>query len=633
MRSRETSRSTSRRSPARQSLRERPGRSRSAQGRPPTPPGERSLALDVQRIGREFKIPAIATDRYRSSVSGTFDVTGIGGGRYPLTLDVTGTLVDSQLVRRHLPAHGRDDASGRRRTCSVKTAGTFAGLDPAVVTGERARRRQADWIDRRRHDDSWLRRRASPSIPSIPAATWSLAPSTIGRLTIDSAVIDGSYANREGQLKTARRSPGPIVNVTGKGAIALNDTGASNLTLHADTPSLDRVGEIIGQPLKGAAVVDATVTGNARELKAAGTLTGSNVGTRRERGAEPDEHLLGAPFPTSNVGTGAYPGEQHGHVPRNRRPEDQRTHRRDDLFAVAPRLQGRWRRKAPVELARRRARSILHPDHQEIHVGDLALRSEQIEWRTPAGFGRGDSVREGSNRGREPAAGERRPANHRGRRDRRCRFERSGFTPRTSTSRSSTRCCLATGGWPADSPATREISGYHAALQRHLEFHAVAGRVPHLQVRIADRHRRLHAERRHHGRAPAADADGVDHREGHRAAHAVSADASRRGSARRRAGVGGVVDVQIASSPIDLGLVQGFTPYVTNVTGTLQANVRVTGTGYDPHVEGAIDVRGGAFAIPELGHALHRPRHPHRFEAGRASPSASSRFSTTAASR
>lgn len=65
--------------------------------------------------------------------------------------------------------------------------------------------------------------------------------------------------------------------------------------------------------------------------------------------------------------------------------------------------------------------------------------------------------------------------------------------------------------------------------------------------------------------------------------------------------IGGVVDVQIASSQIDLGLVQGLTPYVTNVTGTMQANVHVTGSGYDPHAEGAIEIRGGAFAVPELG--------------------------------
>ena len=66
---------------------------------------------------------------------------------------------------------------------------------------------------------------------------------------------------------------------------------------------------------------------------------------------------------------------------------------------------------------------------------------------------------------------------------------------------------------------------------------------------------------------------------------------------------GEAIDLQVASSQIDLGVIQGFTSYVTNVTGALQANVKVTGSGYDPHFDGAIDIRGGAFAVPELGTA------------------------------
>jgi len=61
------------------------------------------------------------------------------------------------------------------------------------------------------------------------------------------------------------------------------------------------------------------------------------------------------------------------------------------------------------------------------------------------------------------------------------------------------------------------------------------------------------------------------------------------------------VDIQVASSPIDLGVVQGFTGYVSNVTGTVQANFKVTGSGYDPHLDGAVEVRNGAFAVPDLG--------------------------------
>src|SRR5207237_8845027 len=58
--------------------------------------------------------------------------------------------------------------------------------------------------------------------------------------------------------------------------------------------------------------------------------------------------------------------------------------------------------------------------------------------------------------------------------------------------------------------------------------------------------------------------------------------------------------VGVASSHIDLGVVQGFTSYVTNVTGTLQANFKITGSGYDPHLDGAIDIKGGAFTAPDL---------------------------------
>ena len=58
---------------------------------------------DLQRIGREFNIPAIATDRYNSDVTGTFDMMGSGGGSYPLTLDVTGTMIDSLLFGAAFP--------------------------------------------------------------------------------------------------------------------------------------------------------------------------------------------------------------------------------------------------------------------------------------------------------------------------------------------------------------------------------------------------------------------------------------------------------------------------------------------------------------------------------------------------
>ena len=86
----------------------------------------------------------------------------------------------------------------------------------------------------------------------------------------------------------------------------------------------------------------------------------------------------------------------------------------------------------------------------------------------------------------------------------------------------------------------------------------------------------------------------------------------------RRQAPGEAIDLEIASSQIDLGVIQGFTSYVTNVTGALQANIKVTGSGYDPHFDGAIDIKGGAFAVPELGTAYTRPDDAHRSERRRA---------------
>src|SRR5205085_5433639 len=64
---------------------------------------------------------------------------------------------------------------------------------------------------------------------------------------------------------------------------------------------------------------------------------------------------------------------------------------------------------------------------------------------------------------------------------------------------------------------------------------------------------------------------------------------------------GDALDVRIQSSRIDLGIVQGFTNQVTNVTGTLQADVRVTGSGEDPHLQGYVDVQNGGFAVAQAG--------------------------------
>ncbi|MGH9371466.1 MAG: translocation/assembly module TamB domain-containing protein, partial [Vicinamibacterales bacterium] len=58
------------------------------------------------------------------------------------------------------------------------------------------------------------------------------------------------------------------------------------------------------------------------------------------------------------------------------------------------------------------------------------------------------------------------------------------------------------------------------------------------------------------------------------------------------------IDLRVKSTALNLGFVQGFTTQVTNVTGTIEADLHVTGSGQDPHVTGFVDIKDGGFGIP-----------------------------------
>ncbi|MGE3507998.1 MAG: translocation/assembly module TamB domain-containing protein [Vicinamibacterales bacterium] len=59
--------------------------------------------------------------------------------------------------------------------------------------------------------------------------------------------------------------------------------------------------------------------------------------------------------------------------------------------------------------------------------------------------------------------------------------------------------------------------------------------------------------------------------------------------------------VAVASSPIDLGLVEGLTDTVRDVTGRLQVNVTAIGSAADPHFEGNVALDDGAFVVRATG--------------------------------
>ena len=571
------------------------GRMTFGRGAPDYEARGRVANLDLQQVGREFGFRILEEDRFDSRIDATFDLKGSGGGRYPFTLDGTGTAMDSTLFGATFPRLdvGAHFADG---DMSARAEGVFTGLNPAVPSLEKE---ATGHLNGSLDVDVTLRDFAS----GITVDTFDvegrvdLTSSTMAKLAIDAASIEGWYARREGELARFEMT-GPDLSASGHGAIALNETGATALEMHLASTALDRVGAVIGRPLTGRASLDATVTGNARELKLQGALQGAGVGYGTARALTLSSTLemtvpqLTLPDATVAAASTATFVEIGGRSIRELTAETTYSRSQLEFNAVA--------REGERELAAVGS-AVLHPDHQEVHLGSVALRSGDVEWRTVPGSS--SAVRVAANRievhDLQLASGEQ-------------RIDANGVV-----------------GSATESLDVRADNVDVAELDR-----LVLG-----DERFAGR---LDADFRVFGPLDAARAEGrftltqgafrqfmfesltgaVDY-----AGSRVTVDVTLQESPQawlkatgvapislfrpNRVPMGGHetpaagegIDLQLTSSQIDLGLIQGFTPYLTNVTGTLQADVRVTGTGSDPHFIGAIDVRGGSFAVPELGTA------------------------------
>jgi autotransporter translocation and assembly factor TamB len=548
--------------------------------------------LDLQQVGQGFNIKALAADRFRSRLNATFDVSGSGGGRYPLALDASGTVTRSEMFGATFPRLDFTASIGGG-DATVHANGQFASLDPAVASGNE--RMKGD-VSGTADVDATIHQYASGvTADSIDAGgRVTLTQSTIGGLTIDDATLDGQYADRAGTVDQLSVH-GPDLMLTGQGPIALTDTGTSNLTVHLETPSLDRIGRIVGQPLTGGAVVDAIVNGNGHELDVTGSLTGSNLGqgTNNALALTSDFDVTIPELDTSRLTAHANNNatfvQVAGQMINSLYADVTYYQQTLDFDAVATQEMRQLATSGSV---------ILHPDHQEIHLPNLALRAGQIEWRTPPGskaaieYGNdrigleqvelvnGDQhivangILGGGGSGLHVQVQNVDVAQL----DQLMLAKEPRFAGRLNADATIT-------GTTAEPHAMAQFTLAQGAF-RQFRFDSFGGTVDYTP-RGADIDVRLQQNATQwvtaKGFAPTA----------------LFKPAPAETAATTPAGP--PVDIQVTSSPIDLGIVQGFTSAVSNVTGTLQANFKVAGSAQDPYADGSIEVRNGAFALPSLG--------------------------------
>jgi autotransporter translocation and assembly factor TamB len=559
--------------------------------------------LDVERIGRAFNVGAIAKPEYASRLTGTFDVKG-SSPRTPaarrqresalagLTLDASGMLKNSEIMGGRLPELGYE-VHVANDALSGKANGQFEHFDPArlllrpELQGDVTGSVDADFAI------------ASLSQPVTPESITgggklTLTPSTVGGLRIDAASVDGRYAKQVADLKQLTFS-GPDVKADAAGRVALDSSSSSDLKYHVEAINLAELAKLAGQEgIGGAAIVDGVVSGNRASLVTKGTLDGSNLSYQNNNALDldsrftvtiPELQLARARLEATTNGTFLKVGSlQINELNATTTYADKRVDFTTNLKEKTRQLD------AGGQL-------ILHPDHQELHLPSLSLRTQGIEWKMAPGseatikyaqdrvdlanvrLVSADQSLEVSGtialKGEAPAG------------DLNVKAQNVDLQQLETL-------MLQNRGFTGRFTANARVTGTMASpvVDGHVEIQNGTFR--------SYKYEALQADLDYTGRRIMVDGTlRQSATEQVMAKGSVPLSLFRKGTGGHTPPVAGEeVDLHITSTAMNLGVVQGFTDLFANVTGTLQADVRVGGSGDDPHLTGFIDIRNGAFGVP-----------------------------------
>ena len=551
--------------------------------------------LDLQRLGQDFNISALAIDRYKSDING--HIAASGSGTTPKEMEVTakGTLKDSSILGGTI-ASLDFDGSLVRDTAHLRANGEFAGFDPAVAAG---RKELEGTIAGTLAVDATVANVSTGITPeSVEAdADVHLKDSTIGGLAMTRADVDGSYRDSTADIR-ALEIVGRDVNVNATGTLALNDTGESNLKLHADSPSLEEIGKLFNQSITGIGKVDATITGNRRELKATGNVTGDGV-EYGANGALTISSDYTATIPNLTVADANVQATTHATFVtlggQNINELDAKTtYARKELeFDVTA--------KQPQRTLGGVGQLTLHPDHHEIHLRSLDLVAQGQTWRMAPGSSATVKYAAESIAVSDLAlvnADQKISADG--------SFGRPGDALKVTLDNVDVAnvdaMLLRPPQLTGRAHATATITGTREAPEVAADFEITKGGFKQY------RYDSFGGTLKYGGPGITVDSKLQQNPTTYLTAKGYLPMALFKGGAVDRDEAHDLVtpkedqiDFHIESTPIDLGLVQGFTTALTDVTGTLQAKIDVTGAADDPHPSGVVTIDKAAFTVAPTG--------------------------------
>jgi len=549
--------------------------------------------LDLQRLGTALKVPAMTDPKLAGVVNGTFDVSGEQRGREGVRVQAAGTLTDTRVYEGYVPRMDVTATLDGNRL-DVQAKGRAEDFELETVSGTPA----ATGVLRGDVDV----RVALPDVRSVTLDTMGVE----GTVTLDTPTLfnvpfttvagDVTLANG---LLTVRRldGTGEGFTVTGSGAVGLGADDASDFRYRVEADSLVNPAKVANLPITGSATTEGHITGTRADFLVTGTLAGDQLaysdivaaGTATAQYAvrlpdfDPQRldvqvsidgeqiQVAGQVLPTAN-GT-------VGYTPNLVRFDASAT---DALRTLAARgvmrlEDGRQQLTLDrAQIAREGVQWALAPDTtarltitpRQVTVGELHLAhgAQRIDLEGTVGLA---TDAESSLRVDAAAVDISDVLTLAGQ-----TFKADGVLTASATLGGTRDRPVADGTLEVTQGSVRNI-----AVQRlggRVTFDGTLALVD--MELVKDQYARLTAK----GVVPRTLLEG-------RSAEHVAATAADR------------LDVAIVSTPIDLALGEGVSEYVTKLGGQAQIDVRVTGSGHDPHVEGAVFVTDGTFVVPMTG--------------------------------
>jgi len=236
--------------------------------------GEGDIAnLSLERVASAFELAWLSDPRYRGTLTGRFAVEGAGSGE-TITLSSRGRLAQASLFGGTL-SEADVTLEIAEATLSASYDGRMAGVNPAIALADerfdailnatgRADVRVANLLI------------ASPSVDDYEIdAQLQLEASTITGIPIDSASVQATLA--QGIVSGSVEASAPAFAGRLTGRVPLSGDAEAALDYDITRADLSLLAEYAGREMTGTVNTSGRVTGPRSAFTAAGTLSATNV--------------------------------------------------------------------------------------------------------------------------------------------------------------------------------------------------------------------------------------------------------------------------------------------------------------------------------------------------------------------